>query len=104
MEVRYIFTVLVSYLISVECIMWNLEPGARKCLREELQKDVLVIGEFEVSEAPGQTIDYIVSFKYETSMENFSDLFLLGNRFERAYSSTKTGYYKGKVYFKCGKL
>lgn len=63
MEVHCILTVLVSFLISVECIMWNLEPGSRKCLKEELQQNVPVVGDFEVSEAPGQTIDYIVSFR-----------------------------------------
>lgn len=62
MEVRYLFSVLISFLVSVDCIMWNLEPGARKCLKEELQQNVPVVGEFEVSEAPGQTIDYVVSF------------------------------------------
>lgn len=62
MELRYIVSLLVTYLISVDCIMWNLEPGTRKCLKEELQQNVPVVGEFEVSEAPGQTIDYIVSF------------------------------------------
>lgn len=40
--------------------MWNLEPNTRKCLKEELQKNVLITGEFEVSEAPGQKIDYVV--------------------------------------------
>lgn len=62
MEVRYIISLLVTTFVSVDCIMWNLEPGTRKCLKEELQQNVPVIGEFEISEAPGQTVDYIVSF------------------------------------------
>lgn len=62
MEVRCIVSLLISFLVSVDCIMWNLEPGTRKCLKGELQQSVLLTGEFEVSEAPGQTIDYIVSF------------------------------------------
>lgn len=53
--------VLFFYIInSIQCIMWNLEPNTRKCLKEELQKNVLITGEFEVSEAPGQKIDYVV--------------------------------------------
>ncbi|GLV43406.1 baiser [Carabus blaptoides fortunei] len=40
--------------------MWNLEPNTQKCLKEELQQNVLITGEFEVSEAPGQKIDYVV--------------------------------------------
>lgn len=61
METKFCFFLLISFVISAECIMWNLEPGTRKCLKEELQQNVPVIGEFEVSEAPGQKIDYIVS-------------------------------------------
>lgn len=40
--------------------MWNLEPNTHKCLKEELQQNVQVLGEFDVSEAPGQKIDYLV--------------------------------------------
>ncbi|CAH0550204.1 unnamed protein product [Brassicogethes aeneus] len=55
---------LISILLCVSygsCIMWTLQPNTQKCLREELQQNVPVIGEFEVSEAPGQTIDYVVT-------------------------------------------
>lgn len=69
MEVHSLLTLLVSFLISVDCIMWNLEPGSRKCLKEELQQNIPVVGEFEVSEAPGQTIDYIVSFRVMESIK-----------------------------------
>lgn len=37
--------------------MFELQPNGRKCLREEVQKDVLVTGEFEISEVPGQRTD-----------------------------------------------
>lgn len=40
--------------------MWNLEPNTQKCLKEELQQNVPVVGEYEVSEAPGQVIDCVV--------------------------------------------
>lgn len=63
MELRYILALVVIYFVSVDCIMWNLEPSTRKCLKEELQQNVPVVGEFEVSEAPGQTIDYIVGLR-----------------------------------------
>lgn len=57
------FCVLIALFcatVKVDCIMWNLEPNTQKCLKEELQKNVLVTGEFDVSEAPGQKVDYIV--------------------------------------------
>lgn len=43
-------------------IMWYLEPNTQKCLKEELQQNDLVTGEYEVSPAPGQKVHYIVSF------------------------------------------
>lgn len=61
MDLSNIIFILLSLLVSVNCIMWNLEPNSRKCLREELQQNIPVIGEFEVSEAPGQSVDYLVS-------------------------------------------
>ncbi|VEN61247.1 unnamed protein product [Callosobruchus maculatus] len=62
MEYFYKYILLFSStLVSVNCIMWNLEPNTQKCLREELQQNVPVIGEFEVSEAPRQSVDYVVT-------------------------------------------
>ncbi|XP_057660800.1 transmembrane emp24 domain-containing protein bai [Diorhabda carinulata] len=61
MEITYFGLIFVTFLVSSNCIMWNLEPNTRKCLREELQQNIPVIGEFEVSEAPGQTVDYVVT-------------------------------------------
>jgi len=40
--------------------MWTLQPNTQKCLKEELQGNVPVVGEFEVSEAMGQKVDYVV--------------------------------------------
>jgi len=54
------FIVLALLIADVQCLMWYLEPNAQKCLREEVQADVLVTGEYEVSEAPGQRVDYII--------------------------------------------
>ncbi|KAL1512490.1 hypothetical protein ABEB36_002074 [Hypothenemus hampei] len=53
--------VLLTFVLTVNCISFNLEPNSQKCLKEELQGNVPVIGEFEVSEQPGQRIDYIVT-------------------------------------------
>lgn len=62
MDFWYSCALFLTYLVAVNCIMWNLEPNTQKCLKEELQQNVPVIGEFEVSEAPGQTIDYVVCY------------------------------------------
>lgn len=61
MDLSLLCFVLLTGLLGVDGIMWHLEPNTRKCLREELQSNVLVTGEYEVSEAYGQKVDYTVS-------------------------------------------
>jgi len=53
---------LVTVLVlSVDSIMFHLEPNGKKCLREEIHKDVLVTGEFDVTEIPGQKVDLMIT-------------------------------------------
>ncbi|GBP51065.1 Transmembrane emp24 domain-containing protein bai [Eumeta japonica] len=40
--------------------MFSLTPNSQKCLKEELHANVLVAGEYEVSEIAGQRVDYVV--------------------------------------------
>ncbi|KAE8607669.1 hypothetical protein XENTR_v10011245 [Xenopus tropicalis] len=42
-------------------ISFYLRPLGKKCLKEEIHKDVLVTGEYEVSEQPGLTCDLKVT-------------------------------------------
>ncbi|XP_011253225.1 transmembrane emp24 domain-containing protein bai isoform X1 [Camponotus floridanus] len=52
---------LAIFLIAqAHGIMFYLEPNTHKCLKEEVQADVLVTGEYEVSEAMGQKTDYVI--------------------------------------------
>lgn len=55
-----IFLILLVYIFDSECIMWHLDPNTHKCLKEELHQNVPVTGEFEVSEAVNQKVDYVV--------------------------------------------
>ncbi|KAA0193058.1 hypothetical protein HAZT_HAZT004058 [Hyalella azteca] len=51
-------------LVTVTCcqaIMFPLQPGAVKCLKEEIHKDVLVSGAYNIMDAPGQTVDLKVT-------------------------------------------
>jgi len=41
-------------------LMFKLQPNTQKCLREEIHKDVLVSGDFEITDAPGQTVNLAV--------------------------------------------
>lgn len=51
---------VLIYTICVQGIMWHLEPNTRKCLREELGQNVLIAGDYDVTELPGQRVDYQV--------------------------------------------
>lgn len=51
---------LITLLWYAECIMFHLPSNNRKCLREELKQNALISGEYEVSEAPNQRVDYVV--------------------------------------------
>lgn len=55
-----VVTVVALLIVSADGIMWKLQPNAQKCLKEELQSDVLVTGDYEVQDAPGQKVDYVV--------------------------------------------
>jgi len=50
-------------LTDVNSLMFHLSPNTKKCLREEIHKDVLVTGDFELSDAPGQKTDLSVSIR-----------------------------------------
>ena len=57
MDLVQILLLLCSCLyVSVDSVMFFLEANARKCLAEEIRKDVLVTGEYEVTEMPGQQV------------------------------------------------
>ena len=47
-------------LCRVDGIMFDLNPNTQKCLKEDMPANQDITGEYEVSEVPGQVIDYIV--------------------------------------------
>lgn len=51
--------------------MFNLEPNTQKCLRDEMQAHQLVLGEYEITDAPGQKIDYVVRGPIDISLSFF---------------------------------
>ena len=53
--VQYIFVVCSICLLEIDALMFHLSPNQKKCLQEEIHKDVLVTGEYEISDGPGQT-------------------------------------------------
>jgi len=62
MDIFQLCFVLCSMLFfSVDSLMFHLEPNSRKCLKEEIHKGVLVTGEYDVNEIPGQQVDMMVT-------------------------------------------
>lgn len=57
-----ILCTLMAWACTGEAVMFKLTPNTQKCLKEDIQANQLVIGEYEVSDVPGQVIDYIVRF------------------------------------------
>jgi len=49
---------LIAY--HANAVMFYLDPNTQKCLRDQVQAHQLVVMEFEVSDAPGHQIDYVV--------------------------------------------
>lgn len=47
-------------LANVDALMFHLSPNQKKCLREEIHKDVLVTGVYELSDGPGQKTNLAV--------------------------------------------
>lgn len=46
--------VCLSLYVSVDCLMFHLPTNSRKCLKEEIHKDVLVTGTYDISESSSQ--------------------------------------------------
>ncbi|CAL1528426.1 unnamed protein product [Lymnaea stagnalis] len=60
MEITYyVFLILTSCILYTEAIRFLLASNQRKCLREEIHKNVLVTGEYEIQEN-GQRADLSV--------------------------------------------
>ncbi|XP_053661048.1 transmembrane emp24 domain-containing protein bai [Anopheles marshallii] len=51
---------VVSTFPRTNAIMFRLGPNTQKCLRDEMQGNQIVAGEYEITNAPGQKIDYVV--------------------------------------------
>lgn len=58
-DIRNFLAILL--IAQAHGIMFYLEPNSHKCLKEEVHANVLVTGEYDVSEALGQTNDFVVS-------------------------------------------
>lgn len=51
---------LITMFNLADGLMFNLEPNARKCLKEEIHKGVLVTGDYDANQIPNQVVDLMV--------------------------------------------
>ena len=65
----YIFiSMWLAFLVcNIDGLMFHLPGNGKKCLKEEIHKDVLVTGEYDISDAPNQKVNLRVNFEYFAS-------------------------------------
>lgn len=104
----YFLIVLAIYLFAngADCIIFHLLPNTQKCLTEDIQANQLVMGEYEVSIVPGQTINYIVSgmlilLTYLRGKLRLPYIYsyILGTRFKRSDSLTEGTHHQRQIQF-----
>jgi len=71
MDFKIVILSLALLAFEVSGLMFDLQPNGRKCLKEEVQKDALVTGDYEISELPGQRTDLkVIDSKGHTLVNN----------------------------------
>ena len=73
----FLLLVFLSVTISsVQSISFNLVPEVKKCIKEEVHKDVLVVGEYTLADVQGQTTNIMVLYLSTISLNSkWSTLF-----------------------------
>lgn len=59
----YIISLLIfaSLVEEIGSIRFDLQPNTKKCLKEEMRKNLLAVGEYEVSSLPGTNVDFQIT-------------------------------------------
>jgi len=70
--IRCLVLTVALCLSTVDALMFHLSPNHRKCLKEEIHKDVLVTGEYELSDAPGQIANLKVNWQFNVQLFEWS--------------------------------
>lgn len=77
MDVLHILSVLVLLtVVSVDSLMFHLAANQKKCLKEEIHKDVLVTGEYQLSDVPGHKTQLLVQATLYLFMESYMWIFI----------------------------
>lgn len=52
---------LVIPILHIESIRFDVQPNSRRCLKEEMRKNLLAVGDYEVSSLAGTIIDFQIT-------------------------------------------
>jgi len=75
MDILQLFIVFVCFALShVTGLMFHISPNARKCLREEVHKGVLVMGDYELTDAANHKVDLQVTDTKGHTLVNREDI------------------------------
>lgn len=62
LQLSFISLLLITLWIEeTRSIRFDLQPNSRKCLKEEMRKNLLAVGEYEVSSLPGTNVDFQIT-------------------------------------------
>lgn len=53
--------ILTLWIQQIHSIRFDLQPNTKKCLKEEMRKNLLAVGEYEVSSLPGTNVDFQIT-------------------------------------------
>lgn len=75
--IHFLCVICLILVVNVDAIMFHLPPTGKKCLKEEIHKDVLVKGEYEISDNPAQKVNLKVNLFNVDNL--FNNLFTLSS-------------------------
>lgn len=62
LHIHFVIVILLALTIEQICsIRFDLQPNSKKCLKEEMRKNLLAVGEYEVSSLVGTTVDFHIT-------------------------------------------
>lgn len=62
LQISIINLMLLTLLVEkTHSIRFDLQPNSKKCLKEEMRKSLLAVGEYEVSSLPGTNVDFRIT-------------------------------------------
>lgn len=53
--------VVTIFIGQTHSIRFDLQPNSKKCLKEEMRKNLLAVGEYEISSLPGTNVDFQIT-------------------------------------------